>query len=404
MKKLSFCLIQLPAYLLSFLPYSFLHLLGCGLGSILYYTFPKFRKRSLSNLSLAKSLNLSDKEKIKIAKDSFKSLMITCLEYAKFKRDKNLNKRMFCQNPEKAAQLVKEGTPPIFFCAHQANWEALFLEGTQRMPGVAIGNEMKNPYLTDWINRIRERFGGTIISPKAGIKEGMRGLKNGKFLGIVGDQGLPGSGYYAPFLGTPAFTSPAPAMIAYKLNLPLIFASIERVSCRYKIVYSDPIFPDKSKPLKEEVDRMMGDVLDLLEKSIQKKPAEWMWQHNRWKQESPANVYYRFRHETILVLLTKDDPELTKLFERIYPKAMLKICTSQNIKDLFFTDYSYKLVFNFTENKALSSHFKRQSALEAVTLEDLKKIAFKNQGTLSNDRCEIIVKAICRPEFFGMHT
>ena len=70
MKKLSFCLIQLPAYLLSFLPYTFLHLLGRGLGSILYYTFPKFRKRSLSNLSLAKSLNLSDKEKIKILEAS----------------------------------------------------------------------------------------------------------------------------------------------------------------------------------------------------------------------------------------------------------------------------------------------------------------------------------------------
>lgn len=396
-KKLSFYGMKIPIYLLSFLPYSLIHFLGRNLGNGLYYLLPKFRKRALSNLSLAVDLHLTDKEKICIAKKSFGSLLITCLEYGKFARDRHLDQRFICKNKETAAQMMAEGKSVIFFCAHQANWEALFLEGTQRMPGVAIGNEMKNPYLTAWINSIRERFSGKIISPKQGIKEGMRALKSGKFLGIVGDQGLPGSGYYAPFLGTNAYTSPAPAMLAYKLNLPLIFASIERTkSGLYLIEYSDPIWPDQKEAMKKEVDRMMASVLSLLEKSIKKKPEEWMWQHNRWKQEMPTNVYYRFRHDTILVLLSKEYTPLIPLFKEIYPSAMITFCSDPT----FFTDYRYKLVFNLTENKAFSSHFKKQSAIEAVTLDDLKKIAFKNQGTISNDPKEILIKAICRPEFW----
>jgi KDO2-lipid IV(A) lauroyltransferase len=398
MKKLPFYLIKIPALLLSFLPYALLHLVGRALGYCLYYCLPKFRKRSLSNLSLAKDLKLSDREKKAIAKASFGSLMITCLEYAKFGRDPHLEKRIICENKEEATKLMEMGRGVIFFCAHQANWEALFLEGTMRMRGVAIGNEMKNPYLTTWINGIRERFGGKIISPKEALKEGMRALKQGKFLGIVGDQGLPNSGYYSSFLGTMAWTSPAPAMLCYKMNAPLIYSSIERVGFKYKIHYSDPIFPDKSRPMQEEIERMMSLVLSMLEKSIQKKPGEWMWQHNRWKQEAPTNVYYRFRHDTILVLLSEKNEVIEELFKTIYPKAMMRFIVANPVPK--FIDYSYKLVFNFTGNKRLSSHFKKQSALEVLSLKDLKKIAFKNQQTLSSDIKEIILKAICRPEFF----
>ena len=77
--------------------------------------------------------------------------MITCLEYAKFAKEKEISRVVICENPEAAQAILNEGKGIIFFCGHQSNWEVLFLEGTSRMPGVAIGRPIKNQKLYDWV-------------------------------------------------------------------------------------------------------------------------------------------------------------------------------------------------------------------------------------------------------------
>ncbi|WP_442975472.1 lysophospholipid acyltransferase family protein, partial [Salmonella enterica] len=96
---------------------------------------------------------------------------------------KNIAKVARCENSEKADELMANGKPVIFFCGHQSNWEILFLEGTSRMPGVAIGRPIKNEVLYRWITAMREKFGGKMIAPKNAAREGLRGLKRGAFLG-----------------------------------------------------------------------------------------------------------------------------------------------------------------------------------------------------------------------------
>ena len=288
---------------LSFLPFKVIHLIGKGLGTLGYYTMKKYRKRALSNLSLAENLEITDLKKT--AKASFQNLAITTLEYSKFSRIKNTEKIITCENPEHAKKLINKGTGIIFFCGHQANWELLFLEGTQRMPGVAIGRPIKNRALYNWIVTIREKFGGTIITPKETIKEGLRALKKGKFLGIVGDQALPESPYAFDFFGRRAWTTPAPAILSYRTGCPIMVATIKRKRGKYFIHYSDPIWPNPDSSMEEEIHRMMKESLLILEDDIRKRPGQWLWQHNRWKQETPNNVYYRYRWDTILIILPK---------------------------------------------------------------------------------------------------
>src|SRR6267154_2564547 len=135
--KLSFILILVLTWPIRWLPYSAIHRLGAFLGTCAYYFIPKFRKRSLSNLSLASSLKLTEHQIKELAKASLRNLMITCLEYAKFASEKEIHRIATCVNPEIADRLMKDNKPVIFFCGHQSNWEVLFLEGTRRMPGVA---------------------------------------------------------------------------------------------------------------------------------------------------------------------------------------------------------------------------------------------------------------------------
>ncbi len=380
-----------------FFPYSWINALGNRLGIIAYHLLPKFRKRALSNLALATTLHLTDSDLIRIAKESFQNLMITCLQYPKLSREKEISRIATCENPKEAEELLKK-TGIIFFCGHQANWEILFLEGTKRMPGVCIGRPIKNSFLYRWVLSIREKYGGKVIPPKNAIKEGMRALKNKSFLGIVGDQGMPDSGFCSLFLGRMAWTSPIPAMLSYKMDCPIIVATTRRIRGSYSIHYSDPIYPMPNEPIEEEIKRLMMDALRILEESIQEFPGQWLWQHNRWKQQTLDKIRRPFREDAMAIILPDEEKLFDQLlphlgtFREIYPTEFIEffipelfaykvqlhaveLTTYEKEGDLLVEDYRPKLIFNFSKYGEASSHFRYLSALKIVTLYDLERLS-----------------------------
>lgn len=384
--QISYFFLRAATFPFGYLPYSWIHFLGKILGTAVYFLFPKFRKRTLSNLALAKDLHLNNTQVRRIAKKSFQNLAITCLEYTRLSREKNIENIAQCENPDLASKLMEKGKGLIFFCGHQANWELLFLEGTSRMTGVAIGRPLKNRFLYDWILNMRQKFGGIMIPPKNAIKEGLRALKKGAFLGIVGDQGMPNSGYFSSFLGRMAWTSPIPAMLSYKTNTPLLVATTVRKKGKYFIQYSDPIFPKEGHSMEEEVPRLMNEALFLFEQSIKKHPEQWLWQHNRWKQQSLDVIKKPFRHDAIAIFVSEEKQVIRdlSLFREIYPTEFIAVFVPFSLKDEcainaemhFYTEFKemliedlrFKLIFNFTKYAVINRHYKKLAAFHAVSL------------------------------------
>ena len=388
--------------------YTLLHNIGKFLGPLLYYLIPHFRKRTLSNLALA--LNLPNKDLKRLAKKSFTNLAITCLEYLPLSIEKNINNIVTCKNPEVAEKLISEGHGIIFFCGHQANWEILFLEAAARMPGIAIGRPIKNKRLYRFIKKMRERFGGRIVEPKTAMKEGLRALRKGAFIGIVGDQGMPESAYSFPFFGKRAWTTPTPAILAHRTNSPIIVATIKRQNAFYEITYSDPLWPDTTQPLDSEIKRLMGASLKILEASIMQNPDQWLWQHNRWKQETPKGVYYRFRKDPILIVIDNED-HLAHLstFRTIYPRVFLTILAPTHLAnqielsdteiipyknpcETLLADYRFKLVYDLTNSSKIARHYPKYSASEVLNIPILQKLA----KTPTLNLTELLKKAVCR--------
>jgi len=416
-EKWTYYLIRTLTYPCSLMPYSWLHRIGKSLGVIAFHFMREYRKRALSNLALANDLALSQKQLVHYAKKSFQNLAINCLEYPKLAREKNFSRVIQCENPEIADEIYKKGQGIIFFCGHQSNWEVLFLDGTTRMSGIAIGKSIKNKRLYNWILSMREKNGGKIVAPRNAVKEGLRALRKGTFIGIVGDQGMPDSGYSFPFLGRRAWTSTAPALLAYKTNCPIIFAATRRVKSGYRIRYFDPIWPDLTQPVEHEVIRMMDKTLTLLQESIKRSPGEWLWQHNRWKQQTTHNLYKRFRQDCICVILPEVGfeailPHLPTL-KLIYPLVFLFLLVPQKYRDTpiidadetiyyktldqtLLNDLRFKLIFNFTDYKPIHDHYERLSAFEVLDLATLKELAaqhLQSHHTLS----DIFKRALCRP-------
>ena len=414
-------LIRCATFLFAFLPYRWIHAIGRCLGSVGFYLLSHYRKRTLSNLALATDLHLSHQELIHTAKLSFQNLAINMLEYAKFSRETHLSRVIQCDNPEIAENLYKKGQGIIFFCGHQSNWEALFLDGTSRMHGVAIGKSIHNKRLYQWILSIREKNGGQIIAPRNAIREGMRVLRKGTFLGIVGDQGMPDSNYSFPFLGRRAWTSTAPALLAYKTHSPLIFAETRRVAGGYRIHYSDPLWPDLSQPIETEVPRLMDRLLTLQQESIQRNPGEWLWQHNRWKQETLHKLYKRFRHDCISLILPQEESLFEELlphlstFKEIYPRAFLSLFVPYSKKGSLLIpadeihyyhtpqetlphDLRFKLIFNFTPYRWIHTHYTRLSAFEVIDIPSLRALAAPHlTSNPSATWSDIFKRALCRP-------
>lgn len=401
-----------------FLPYRAIHWIGKGLGRLLFYCLHEYRKRALSNIALAQGLSLTPKERIRVVKQSFENLAINCLEYPRLARG---DAPFLCENPEVTDRLYAQGQGIVFFCGHQSNWELLFLDGTLRMKGIAIGKSIKNKRLYQWIVSIREQNGGKIVAPSNAIREGLRALKKGAFVGIVGDQGMPDSGYSSSFLGRNAWTSTAPALLAYRTNSPIVFAATRRVRGRYRIRYSEPIWPNLSKSIEEEIPRLMGSALALLEESVKQNPGEWLWQHNRWKQQSPKILYKEFRHDSICLLLPEEPAQLEPLlphlqtFREMYPldflfliaplslqgKAPLKIDGAfyySHLEEALLSDYRFKLVFNFTQETRFRAHYKRLSAFHVLDLPTLRSLAAPHLPPDQQDNLSTIFKrALCRP-------
>lgn len=414
-------LIRTATFPFSLMPYRWLHGIGKVLGYFAYYCMRDYRKRALSNLALAKDLALSKKDLVKTAKRSFQNLAINCLEYPRLSREKDFSKVIVCENPEIAQDLYNQGRGIIFFCGHQSNWEVLFLDGTTRMQGVAIGKSIKNKKLYHWIVSIREKNGGKIISPHNAVREGFRALKRGTFMGIVGDQGMPDSGYSFPFFGRRAWTSTAPALLAYKTGSPIVFAATHRTQGGYKIRYSEPIWPDFSKSIEEAVVQMMDQALSLMQNSIRKHPGEWLWQHNRWKQQSLKTLYKRFRQDCICIILPQEEPLLQELLsalptlKMIYSADFLTILAPvsckgskpieadewiyySDMKETLLEDYRFKLIFNFTSFLPIKRHYESLSAFEVLDLPLLKKLAEQHlPAALKDNLSEIFKRALCRP-------
>lgn len=397
---LSTGLIRLIGIPFSLMPYSWIHKIAKSFGSLAFFLGKPYRKCVMNNLAIAKDLQLKESEMQKIAKESFHNLAITTLEYFRLHRSKNnLEEIIISKNPNILTETAKHGKGLVIISSHQANWEIPMLDITRYLKGIAIGRPIKNHKLYTWILRLREMHGGKVITPKKALSTGIKELKKGHFVGMACDQALTESSYSYPFFGVRAWTTSSPALLAYKTGAPLIAVTTERINNKYHIHYSPPIWPDTTKPLREEVCRLMDHSLAIFETSIKKFPGQYFWQHKRWKQSSINHVLKKYRKDFILIILPNKEKLLEKILsslptlKTIYPRSFFsfmvpekkkdlplpfknsEIHTYANLQDILVRDWRYQLVFDFIDKRSIRRHFYKLSATHVLTERSLHTLA-----------------------------
>jgi KDO2-lipid IV(A) lauroyltransferase len=213
--------------------------------------------------------------------------------------------------------------------------------------------------------------------------------------------------------------------LSYKTQSPIIVATTRREKGKYYIHYSDPIWPKAQAVLEEEGRRLMDLSLTALQESIRQNPGQWLWQHNRWKQQTPHLLLKAFRHDAVAIILPEEKKDFEKvlkslpLLKKLYSRDFLflfvpdkyknyglievdEVFFYQDLKETLRKDYRFKLVFNFTSSSSIKKHYKKLSAFSVLSIKDLQNIAKKNELELASleNISKVLIFSLCRKSFF----
>ena len=283
-------------------------LVGMGrmLGWLLW-TLHVRRRVIMDNLRLAFP-EWTEAQRRDVGKRTFVNIGQMALEFLLVtKMDRDELDRLFVYDPgmrEVMLAALKSGRPMVVCTAHFGNFENL--AAVHNMQGYKIAmvvRRMGAGWFGRFWNRGRSRAGLEVLEVTRGetLKAAQRAMREGKVLGYVIDQNMPGHRAIFPtFFGVPAATAPTPAYLAMRSNAIVFFMlDVPLEDGRHQIVMEGPLSPPRTGDREADVLAFIQDLNDRLERWVRLYPDRWYWLHRRWKTRPPEGGARRGRARRI---------------------------------------------------------------------------------------------------------
>ena len=259
---------------------------GNALGQFFWLLVPPKRKKLAVENILRCGITTDKKEAERIAKASavrFGPLGVSMFRFPLLHKD-NIEKYVTIQGKEKLDAILASGKGCILAATHCGNWEmegaALALYG---YPLLSVAMKQANQGFDQFLCEYRSMPGQT-VEYKTGVRDMLRRLKQGYFVGLLCDQDPGEAGIISDFMGQKTLTPTGPAHFSLMCHLPVMTALIhQKAPFRYEIIIGDPITADEGLNKKEAIQNITDKINERLEAWIRKYPEEWFWLHNRWK-------------------------------------------------------------------------------------------------------------------------
>ena len=181
---------------------------------------------------------------------------------------------------ECARKFLRENRPAVTVSAHIGCWEILsqlaFLEG-HRM--ISVAKRIGSGRMTKLLIRSRQSIGQEIVEARGAMKFLMKGIADGKSLGLLVDQSVDpkDGGLWIRFLGRPMPVSAAPAFFAAKAKAPIVVAwSRPLKDGRYRCEVVDEISADEARDIWGTTQHCATDI----ERIVRRHPSCWVMNYN----------------------------------------------------------------------------------------------------------------------------
>lgn len=263
------------------------------IGTLFYAPFG-IRRRVTEKQIAAAFPEFSSREVKHVARESYRHLGHVAAETALLSRldsTRVLEHFASTDGVELIQTHVAEGRGAIVLTGHLGNWElAGALVAAHSMPIDVVVRLMGNPLFDEFLSRTRARLGMTVVRDRDAVRQTARSLRAGRVIAFLADQsGLHIASSFINFFGRPAKTPRGPAVFALRLGAPLYFgACIREPDGRYRIHVRE-IAAERTGDTEHDVDAILNEYSRLLEHFVRATPAQYFWQHRRWKRQ-PADT------------------------------------------------------------------------------------------------------------------
>ena len=175
----------------------------------------------------------------------------------------------------------------ILVTCHFGNFELIGAWLAQNgYPMKVVGTSLYDPRFDRILLEIRENAGNTMIAKGKGTREIIRALKNHELVGMLTDQDTDVKSVFVNFFGRPAKTPTGPAVLARRLDVPIIPAFMYLLDdLSYHIVCQPPLELAKSDDEEEDIRINTQKISDAYEAMIRRFPEQWGWMHKRWRTQ-----------------------------------------------------------------------------------------------------------------------
>ena len=196
-------------------------------------------------------------------------------------------KRVQIVNPEVVRNYTDKNTPIIIVTGHIGNWEWLLHPlNLMNIPMDIVYQKLSSPFFNELTLYIRSRFATTPMIEKDDTLRKTIERKDVVRALVMGSDQSPQnwkSAYWTNFLNQDSGFFTGTERIARKFDYPVIFSEMRRIRRGYyEIEFTEIAKPDyKDLPTGEITERFVR----ILEKSIHKHPADYLWSHRRWKHK-----------------------------------------------------------------------------------------------------------------------
>ncbi len=286
-----------PAYVALRLFYAIVHMFPIDmnlrtarlLGDLWFRISRRHRERALENLRRSFGHELTEAELLRLTRRSMQQMAMMAMEVLFEPRlisEWTWPRHIRLRGLTDALRVLLKGRGCILLTGHYGNWELVgFALAALGFEMVAVMRPLDNPYLNEWLVKIREDRGLRLLYKKGMAQSADEVLESGAGLCFIADQNAGRKGLFVDFFGRAASTYKSIGLLAIRHQVPIIIGCARRLSDRfeYEIDVNRIIYPEEWSGRDDELLWITQEYTRAIEAFIRVDPGQYLWVHRRWK-------------------------------------------------------------------------------------------------------------------------
>ena len=280
-------------WLLAWLPLRVLYFLSNILFVLVYYVVRYRRKVVRNNLQNS----FPDKSKNEISRIERRFYLHFCdyiVETIKLIHvsHKTMRKRFTFKNLEVIDDFYKKNQNIVLYLGHYGNWEwiifakAAQLNHAHEYKAYSVYHPLKNKAFDELMLNLRSKSGSVLV-PQAKVMRTIVEMKRNNtpgFFCFIADQrpNKNGTAFWMNWLNQETAPIVGPEKLANQTGYPVVYIDIQKPK-RGHYTAELIIMTEDARNLPEF--ELTKEYMRLMEKTILREPAYWLWTHKRWKRK-----------------------------------------------------------------------------------------------------------------------